>query len=188
MYDQEMVRIASRPRVQLDKERPWVLRDGGGYFVCANSNCDVHINPINADENAAANIGLRFLRGVDAVRLTLNATGKIARSIGYVVPGTVLQENKTGAERFWNATSEFDKSKRRAKKAAISNNDGTSAATDEDDDETGGALLLFRDPSGGFRSADRWFESKVFWPSVMFACASGINAAKASLFGASQDD
>src|SRR5690606_3526274 len=68
--DQIEARLKQDPKAYDSADlRPWVLRDGGSFFVCANRNCHVHTNPISADENAAANVGLRFLRGMDGVRV-----------------------------------------------------------------------------------------------------------------------
>lgn len=172
-----------------EQDRPWVLRDGGTHFVCSNQNCALHRNPISADENAAANIGLRFLRGIEGIRVTIKGNGSVAKSIGYVEPGLVLvPADASESEQYWRQKDGGRSPTRTAKgrkgvRAAPAPQDES-----EDDDESGGVHILFRDPSGGFRARDRWFEGKVFWGAVARACAAGINATNASRFGSTDDD
>lgn len=175
-----------------EADRPWVLRDGGTHFVCANTGCPVHSTPIDADENAAGNVGLRFLRGIDGIRATISGNGAVTRSIGYVDPGTVLVQagdvEASEREPYW---SKGDGGRSQTRTAAGRKGvAGSPAPADdiEDDDESGGARVLFRDPSGGFRANDRWFEGKVFWGAVARACAAGVNATNASRFGSADDD
>ncbi|MCL4211649.1 MAG: type V CRISPR-associated protein Cas12b, partial [Phycisphaerales bacterium] len=199
--DAAMRSVADRVRSGIDKnphafdreeDRPWVLRDGGSHFVCANTKCPVHSTPIDADENAAGNVGLRFLRGIDGIRATISGNGMVTRSIGYVDPGTVLVQVGDGEaserEPYWgNGDGGRSRTRTAAGRKGVA---GSPAPADdiEDDDESGGVRILFRDPSGGFRSNDRWFEGKVFWGAVARACAAGINATNASRFGSDDDD
>jgi hypothetical protein len=167
--------------------RPWVLRDGGTHFVCANAGCPVYSTPINADENAAANIGLRFLRGVDGVRATITANGAVTASVGYVPPGAVLiaarSQDSAQEEPYWHSTS-AQGYRRRNKK----NRDESMPAIDSDDDELTGMQYLFRDPSGRFRCRDHWFEGKIYWGAVARSCASGIHAVNASRYASADED
>jgi hypothetical protein len=175
-----------------DEDRPWVLRDGGTHFVCANSSCPVHKTPIDADENAAGNIGLRFLRGIDGIRVTISGRGTVTRSIGYVEPGTVLTQVGAGeaseSEPYWHngaggcAPTHAPNGSKGVRGAS------TPADDIDDDDESGGVRTLFRDPSGRFRCRDRWFEGKVFWGMVARSCAVGIKATNASRFGTDEGD
>lgn len=199
--DAAMRSVANRVRSGIDKnphafdreeDRPWVLRDGGTHFVCANTNCPVHSTPIDADENAAGNVGLRFLRGIDGIRATISGNGTVTRSIGYVDPGTVLVQAGDGEaserEPYWgNGDGGRSRTRTAAGRNVVA---GSPVPADdiEDDDESGGVRVLFRDPSGGFRANDRWFEGKVFWGGVARACAAGINATNASRFGSDDDD
>lgn len=172
--------------------RPWVLRDGGTHFVCANTKCSVHSTPIDADENAAGNVGLRFLRGIDGIRATISGNGTVTRSIGYVDPDTVLMQVGDGEaserEPYW---SNGDGGRSRTRTAAGRKGvRGASTPADDIEDEDGasGVRVLFRDPSGGFRATEHWFEGKVFWGAVARACAAGIKATNASRFGFADDD
>jgi hypothetical protein len=164
------------------------LRDGGTHFVCANPECPAYTEPIDADENAAANVGLRFLRGVDGIRATINESGKVVRSIGFVKPDTILfrSDNFDGSgDPYWAAASvSTNTSPRRSAKSLTPD----AQSTEIDEDDSGGAFYLFRDPSDSFRRRDHWFERKVFWSAVARACASGIKAANASRFGADDED
>lgn len=175
-----------------EEDRPWVLRDGGTHFVCANPACCLHTAPINADENAAANIGLRFLRGIDGIRVTINANGKVTKSVGYVPPETILVRSKQAVsqrEPFWTVPADTDAVVSRRPTATTSDGGAVGGATEEEDDDgTGGANCLFRDPFGGFRCVDRWFEGKVFWGAVARSCAAGIKAENASRFGSENQD
>jgi hypothetical protein len=164
------------------EDRPWVLRDGGEYFVCANSGCEVHRKPMNADHNAAAVVGLRFLRGVDGIRVTISGNGTVTRSIGYVPPNLRLEQDNSGMDSSWSAHTGNKGSTRG--RTPNPEEDGTS----NDDEEAGGARTLFRDPSGKFRCANRWFERKTFWGLVARSCAAGVKAANASRFGAECDE
>jgi len=176
----------------LESERPWVLRDGGSHFVCANRKCDAHETPIDADENAAANIGLRFLRGVEGLRVTLSGNGAIFKSIvGYVNPGLKLipadTEQLNGSDPFWhapNSGASVGKTKRKTR----NQNQATIEEDTNGDDDAGGLQTLFRDPSGTFRPDDRWFQGKVFWGAVARACAAGIKGANASFIGSEAAD
>lgn len=199
--DAAMRSVANRVRSGIDKnphafdreeDRPWVLRDGGTHFVCANDKCSVHSTPIDADENAAGNVGLRFLRGINGIRVTISGNGTVAGSIGYVEPGTVLAPAGAGeaseSEPYWR-NGDGGRAPTRAPKGRKGVRVASTPADDiEDDDESGGVRILFRDPSGGFRANDRWFEGKVFWGAVARACAAGINATNASRFGSADDD
>ncbi|QYK48354.1 MAG: type V CRISPR-associated protein Cas12b [Phycisphaeraceae bacterium] len=199
--DAAMKRVATNVRsrtnndahaLDCEEDRPWVLRDGGTHFVCANTSCPVHSTPIDADENAAGNVGLRFLRGIDGIRATINGNGAVSSSIGYVAPGTVLEPVGDGEaserEPYWS-NRHGDRSRTPAAKAHKGVQGASTPADDiEDEYEPGGVRVLFRDPSGGFRVNDRWFEGKFFWGAVARACAAGINATNASRFGATDDD
>jgi len=188
-------KIAEKPNAfHREADRPWVLRDGGTHFVCANPNCPVRSAPIDADENAAANIGLRFLRGVDGVRATISANGKVAKSIGYVLPGIMLTQAGGGdssqGEPYWrdgsadgqSAGSSRKRRESREKRAPESN------IEEENEDASGRTRYLFRDPSGGLRCRDHWFEGKVFWGVVAQSCAAGIKAVNASRVGSVDED
>ncbi|MBX3497559.1 MAG: type V CRISPR-associated protein Cas12b [Parvibaculum sp.] len=175
-----------------EEDRPWVLRDGGTHFVCASTSCPVHSTPIDADENAAGNVGLRFLRGIDGIRATISGNGTVTRSIGYVDRGTVLVQVGDGEaserEPYWsNGDGGRSRTRTAERRKGVA---GSPVPGDdiEDDDESGGVRVLFRDPSGGFRDNDRWFEGKVFWGAVARVCAAGINATNASRFGSADDD
>ncbi|HTV47689.1 MAG TPA: type V CRISPR-associated protein Cas12b [Phycisphaerae bacterium] len=159
--------------------RPWVLRDGGTHFVCANSECPVHCKPINADENAAANIGLRFLRGVDAIRIEINSSGKVVKNIGYMPNNTVLTrtEGKDGDVPFWIESNQ--------RNGAV---DGVANESTIDEDEQFDERYLFRDPSGVFLCNDYWFAKKDFWGKAAKSCASGIKATNASQSGLDSED
>lgn len=174
-----------------EEDRPWVLRDGGTHFVCASTSCPVHSTPIDADENAAGNVGLRFLRGIDGIRATISGNGTVTRSIGYVDRGTVLVQVGDGEaserEPYWsNGDGGRSRTRTAERRKGVA---GSPVPGDdiEDDDESGGVRVLFRDPSGGFRDNDRWFEGKVFWGAVARVCADGIKATNASRFGADDD-
>lgn len=199
--DAAMRSVANRVRSGINKnphafdreeDRPWVLRDGGTHFVCANNRCSVHSTPIDADENAAGSVGLRFLRGIEGIRVTISGKGTVTRSIGYVEPGTVLAPAGAGEasenEPYWR-NGDGGRAPTRAPKGSKRVRGASTPADDiEDDDESGGVRILFRDPSGGFRANDRWFEGKFFWGAVARACAAGINATNASRFGSADDD
>lgn len=79
-----------------EEGRPWVLREDGTHFVCANQNCEAHKKPIDADFNAAANIGLRFLRGMDGIGATVDRAGNILRGIGFVEVGAQVNVGASG--------------------------------------------------------------------------------------------
>jgi len=174
-----------------EEDRAWVLRDGGTHFVCAKSGCPIHSQPINADENAAANIGLRFLRGVDGIRVTINPNGKVARSVGYVPPGMVLTQagdaNTSQGEPYWSGDA-AGASTGSSRRGGGTRNEPSPETDIEDDAESGGVRVLFRDPSGGFRCRDHWFEGKVYWAAVARSCAAGIKAVNASRFGSDEGD
>lgn len=185
--DQIEARLKQDPKAYDSADlRPWVLRDGGSFFVCANRNCHVHTNPISADENAAANVGLRFLRGMDGVRVEVTDGGTIIRSIGYVALNMGLVKCDTSDGTYWIANN-TDSAKRASKKRRQDSSTQPELDTD-DDDEAGGTLMLFRDPSGQFRPKDRWYDAKDFWSCVVRACASGIDATDASSSGPTEDD
>lgn len=188
--DAAMKSIASKVRDSLSKDNqafdrrnswPWVLRDGGSHFVCSNSRCRFHTEPMNADENAAANVGLRFLRGVEGLRITINGKGAVTKSVGYIPAGTVLKPQDSGESSFW--TVESDKGLGSRKKAAEQSSGPYVNGADDEQDETVGERYLFRDPSGTFRRAESWFEAKVFWHDVAVSCAAGVHAANASHTG-----
>lgn len=188
-------KIAQTPDAfRREEDRPWVLRDGGTHFVCANASCPVHLTPIDADENAAANIGLRFLRGVDGFRVTIGATGKVTKSIGYVPPELILTQandanaNTPGREPFWQSAEGGDALVGTAGGGRRNRKESAPAVDAEDDDESGSSRILYRDPSGGFRCRDRWFEGKVYWAAVARSCAAGIKAENASYFGLADED
>lgn len=174
-----------------ETDRPWVLRDGGTHFVCANSTCPVHSTPVNADENAAANIGLRFLRGVDGIRATIAANGTVTRSIGYVPRGMVLladgNEGPSQNEPYWRDASADSRLTGSSKSRRGDRQEPTREDAIEDD-ESGVARVLFRDPSGKFRCQDHWFEGKVFWGGVARSCAACIKAVNASRFASDEGD
>jgi hypothetical protein len=179
----------SSDALQSVENRPWVLRDGGTHFVCSNRGCTIHQAPIDADENAAANIGLRFLRGTDGLRATISASGIVARSIGFFPPDKILvvpdaRETKP-AEPYWIEQAKGQETrKRRGTSATVDHVQPAvlELSADSDDDATGGQVL-FRDPSGCFRPRDRWYEGRVFWRGVAIAAACGISAANASAVG-----
>jgi hypothetical protein len=160
------------------ESRPWVLLDGGTHFVCANSACALHAQPFNADENAAANIGLRFLGGFEGIRVTINGTGAVTKPVGYISPGIVLKPNDSDGIPFWIAVAgEAGQSR---KKSAGKRDAPMTADSEEGEEEMGGEKCLFRDPSGKFLCAERWYSGKDFWTQVAAACAKGIHAANPS--------
>lgn len=198
--DADMKSVADRVRAGIaenpnafrrEADRPWVLRDGGTHFVCANRNCTLNKKPINADENAAANIGLRFLRGIDGLRVGIGASGKVTKSIGHVPPGLVLERSAESrlrqGEPYWMKREDGDpitgSAKRRRKLPSVPD----SEVSEDEDDDTAGAHYLFRDPSGTFLLADRWYEGKYFWGGVARECAIGIKAENASRFATGED-
>lgn len=172
-----------------EQDRPWVLRDGGTHFVCANAGCSVHSQPINADENAAANIGLRFLRGVDGIRVTISANGRVTKSVGYVAPGMVLtQAGDAQGEQYWSDAAATGSSTGPTRRRRGTRDESAPDTDNDDEDESGGVRSLFRDPSGGFRCPDRWFEAKVYWAAVAQSCAAGTKGVNASRFGSDELD
>ena len=169
-----------------EENRPWVLRDGGTHFVCASGQCTNHIKPINADENAAANIGLRFLRGTEDFKVWINGQGKPSRGLKYttVTRFTLAENFGNSDEPFWIVSSDATPQKGRGKKVV---SDSEDIAEIEDEGESGGHQL-FRDPSGSVSAADRWFEGKVFWANVARKAAYGVKAANASRFGSGEEE
>jgi hypothetical protein len=171
----------------LNKERPWVLRDGGTHFVCSNRACLHHSRPIDADENAAANIGLRFLRGTDDFKVWITGDGRPRRQLTYqrVIQFVERTASDASKERFWTAQSDADSDgiprrySGRRRKALIADSGRSFEADDGEDETESGLCQLFRDPSGHFRPADCWFDRKVFWGLVAAAASSGIAAANA---------
>lgn len=164
-----------------EENRPWVLRDGGTHFVCANGRCANYTKPINADENAAANIGLRFLRGTEDFKVWINGQGKPSKGLKY----TVVTRFKLGEgignsdEPFWIASSDAAPQKRRERNL-VSDNDDMVEIEDEGESE---GRQLFRDPSGSVRAADHWYEGNVFWGITKKNAASGVKAANSLGFG-----
>lgn len=174
-----------RHAYDLEKSRPWVLRDGGTHFACANRSCVLHALPVNADENAAANIGLRFLRGFEGIRVTINDAGAVTKPVGHISPGTVLKSDHSDSVSFWVAITEEDGLSR--KKSARGQSASMAENLQDREEETGGERYLFRDPSGRFLRAERWYTGKDFWTRVAAACANGIRAVNANLNSAASE-
>lgn len=156
---------------------PWVLRDGGTHFVCSNSRCSTNIKPVNADENAAANIGFWFLRGLDEFRINIDVSGKPTKSLRILPINRFVSDESSGVV-FWRAATDSDGPKKKDKKSS----DMDGEEEDSNEQETGGTWL-FRDPSGNSFSAHRWYEPKWFWNEVSRYSANGINAANDSRWG-----
>ena len=151
----------------------WVLRDGGTHFVCSNHNCSVNSRPTNADENAAANIGIWFLRGIEDFRVKIDGSGRPANPLRFTNIDRFAQEQMSDAS-YWRAATNADTSKKKRKQ---SDNDDVGVEDDSDEDTTG--AWLFRDPSGFAFPKERWFEPKWFWNEVARYAAAGIKAANA---------
>ena len=154
---------------------PWVLQDGGTHFVCACRNCSVNSCPIDADQNAAANVGLWFLRGIDDFRVKVDGAGKPSRSLRYTAIARFV-DVADAEPPYWEASTEAASARRRTAAKALDEEE-------ESGEEAGAGTWLFRDPSGNlplpFR-ANRWYEPKCFWGAVANFAASGIKAANAS--------
>ena len=166
--DHSLKRASEDPTA--DETRPWVLIEGGKEFVCANAKCSAHDEPLNADENAAANIGLRFLRGVEDFRTKVNPAGALKGKLRFETGIHSFRPPVSGSP-FWSPMAEP------AQKKKIG-----AAAPGADVDEAGdadesGVVVLFRDPSGAFRNKQYWYEGKIFWSNVMMAVEAKIAGA-----------
>ena len=166
-------RLQNEPTAYANRESwPWVLRDGGTHFVCASRNCQVSQRPIDADENAAANIGLWFLRGIDDFRVKIDASGKPSRALLYT-PIARFEHIPDADAPYWQAARAATTARKRKVKESLQEQEVSS----EDD---GAGAWLFRDPSGNAFPAGRWYEPRCFWGEVARYAASGIKAANAS--------
>ncbi len=175
---QERLSADARAFAKLE-ERAWVLRDGGTHFVCSNRDCSAHAMPVNADENAAANIGLWFLRGIDDFRVKIDGSGKPARPLRFIIADRFKRIGPDD-DPFWQV-AEDAKQRRRATSKEDSENE-------EQDDEESSGTWLFRDPSGKSFDACRWYAPKCFWGKVAEFSAAGIKAANGSLWSELEDD
>lgn len=178
-----------------EEDRPWILRDGGTHFVCANRKCALHLNLVNADENAAANIGLRFLRGMEDFKVWVSGTGKPSKSLKYMAPARfeLDRESESTREPFWVPVADGKPGTGKSKAAALKSRDKTNVSDSDDIDENdeesaGGGCHIFCDPSGNVRARDHWFERKVYWTIVAREAAIGIHAANSYQFMFAEDD
>ncbi len=131
-----------------------VVKGGGPEFVCAGCQ-----RQGNADENAAANIAIRFLvppAQVDPVYLRLERLGegqwKATTSGAY--------KDRTFVEGEKQTFSVAEAAKRLRRAAALAD------VPDEDEDLSSSKVVrIFRDPSGRL-FGDRWLNGGAFWPIV----------------------
>lgn len=161
------------------EDRLWVLREGGTHFVCSNRNCSAHTRPIDADENAAANIGLWFLRGIDDFRVKIDGAGKPGRPLRFLI-ATRFQRIGSDNDPFWLIVEDT----RRQKRVTSTEN---SENEEEEDDESSGTWL-FRDPSGKSFCSDHWYPPKLFWGRIAEFSAAGIKTANGSFWSQLDED
>ncbi len=168
-------------------DRPWVVREGGTHFACANAHCTAHCIPINADENAAGNIGLRFLRGVEDFRARITTDGKLTHELRYSAIDCLKKDD---GQNFWRSneaalTNQTTRKGKRVKRHTAEDDDEPS---DENDESGGGAVTVIRDPSGFSLPAENWYEEGEFWCHIARMVATGLKAANADMFNESDDD
>jgi hypothetical protein len=162
---------------------PWVLLEGGTHFVCANDSCDCHKHPINADENAAANVGLWFLRGREDFRARITGSGRVESTLEFV-DGERFQEQGT----YWKLASREDEAKSKKGRQSAKSAGEDADEEEPDDDETGMGITLYRDPSGQALWNDRWYEASSFWGRIATKAAKGIDAANVEQFAVDVED
>jgi transposase len=189
IQDQAMKKVANEAKARLDEEptayekvqdRPWIVREGGTHFVCANRHCPVHTEPIDADENAAANIGLRFLRGVEDFRTRVTPDGRLVKKLSYSTVERLDLVKSDGGD-FWRQPS----GERAETKSPRRKRPEQGAAAEEDlseEDDEGSSIGVLRDPTGKALPSDDWYEEGVFWGHVARQVAAGIKAANADAF------
>jgi hypothetical protein len=186
IQDQPMRKAASQVEARLAEDptvydraenRPWVMREGGTHFACANPQCPSHLNPIDADENAAANIGLRFLRGMEDFRTWITLEGRCLKPLRYAPDLSFVKSSPEDGGDFWTLSVQQQPPRRRAQRRKAEGEE--SAETDGEHIDSGNVICLFRDPSGNAIRADRWCEQDVFWNVVRRRVAAGIKAANA---------
>ncbi len=122
------------------------------------------VRPIDADVNAAANIGLRFLRGIEDFRVRIDGGGRPKKSLRYanVERFDEMPEPHGGAMPYWQPSST---TKKRNEKAKLED-EATEASARDGAEEDAIPEQLFRDPSGHVFSADRWYLADRFWGHV----------------------
>jgi hypothetical protein len=193
IQDQVMKKVANDVKARMDKEptayeqvqdRPWIVREGGTHFVCANRDCPIHTEPIDADENAAANIGLRFLRGVEDFRTRVTPEGKLVKKLRYP---TVECFVKNDGGDFWRQPSQ-EQAEARAPKRKRIKSDVTDDEEPSEVESEATSVGLIRDPSGKALPAQNWYEEAVFWGHVARKVAGGIKAANAEAFSVADEN
>lgn len=194
--DKFMKAVANKVQAQLDKNANafcheenwlWVLRDGGTHFVCSNRKCKVHNLPINADENAAANIGLWFLRGIEDFKTKIDSKGKVLNPLRHLVIGQFQQSQDEFNRSCWCLATEAAQSTEkpiRRINTVRTNEEDIDTTDDTDEQESSGVRWVFRDPSGNSFASDCWYEAKDFWNRLKQFSAQGIKAD----FDSSRDD
>lgn len=138
------------------KPGDWTSWVSGEDFLCSNSNCPQGQKPVNADENAASNIGRRFLQGVppDFRLVCEGAPNNLLRVKSGEWKGKFL---KPVSEVSWVVVAEEKGMRKRVRNEPI--------ADQEDEMEMGedNIKILFTDPVS-FKG--RWMESRLFWGQV----------------------
>jgi len=139
------------------KPGDWIAWKSGECFLCSDGACSHGKALVNADENAASNIGRRFLEGIRDFRLTveLDTDGKCVVIKPASLKGRQLIPDSNNGWVF-----EDEEMTKRAKKRVES--DGKSLNEDEEELQEK-RRLLFRNCSAGKRI---WMEGGMFWGMV----------------------
>jgi hypothetical protein len=131
--------------------------------------------PMDADENAAANIGLWFLRGREDFRVRINGSGIVLTNPQFVAASKFLQDTIGNCWR----PEEDGKGK--------TPTESYDASDQDDDEDRGEGQTLFRDPSGKAFDKDCWYEASSFWGRIASIAGSAIEAANAERFATDDD-
>lgn len=158
-------RAAAEGKLQSDADRPWVQLGWGTHFVCANAACERHAQPVNADLNASANIGLRWLRGSEDFRAVVHPKNdRLVRKLRFI-PASGFRPHDGGYV------------------PCQVKGGSKSVPIDDDHDAGSGYKVLFRDPTGkvaGLGKGILWYEAKKFWGIARKLAVKKIRAAWAS--------